>query len=162
VKYALIPIADILFAALRQTPGVKIVSPLKVPPGSQGTKLGLTLTRSAGETVIDVAPTDGREVVRMRLPDGTLVTKENAKEKGIAWDATASPPEDAGGDDFGFAAMILTAMMLPVEGQHQLISFEQGLPQSGRYTIEVDARLSDRAALPDSLHQGQNRSQAHT
>lgn len=149
VEAAVVRIAGILLDSLQSTPGVKMANVVRVPPGSTGIKLRLALTQSTEESMIDVASTEDSVAIRLRLPDGSIVTQENAKANGLEWEQARYPPNDTGGDDpFGalFAGAYLSAIMLPVDGMHHQIMFPAGIRQAGTYTVEADARRSSATA----------------
>ena len=128
VSCAIIPIGEVLLAMMKQAPGVNVIGPVKVPARSRETKLNLTLAQSKSAVLLDIAPSDARVTISLRLPNGALVTPKNAKEHGIEWHEMKWPPEDQGGDDFGFGLVIMMSTMLPVEGTHQFITFENWNP----------------------------------
>jgi hypothetical protein len=109
--------ADVQMDSVRSTPGAIIAFAVKVPPGSN---LNLTLAQSGEEAMLDVAATNDRIAIRLRLPDGTVVTRENAQANGLEWLQARIPGDDSGGDPLGaiFAAAAMSAMMLPEDGTH--------------------------------------------
>src|SRR5216684_2073495 len=134
-----ISITDVVEASLRKIPGVKITSSSRVP-GSVDGRATLSLSRTSTASMIDVVPLESHTTIRLRFPDGTVVTQGTAKAHGVEWSLMKWPPEGSG-DPFGdmFADMYLFSMMLPVEGTHQFIYFANGLPQNGNYVIEAIA-----------------------
>lgn len=142
VAVARIDPAEVIMATQRTIPGAKITKPVKLPAGSTSGQLALTLSQSAGDSILDVAVTNPGVKVSLQLPDGTLVTQATAKAHGIEWTPAKWPPEDEGGDDYGFGLMFMMAMMLPVEGDHQLISFPGTALQSGQHLLRFDAAAS--------------------
>jgi hypothetical protein len=138
VAIAPINIADALKGALRKISGARIFDAVKVPAGSKGSSIPFSLTRGSRGVLIDVVAADSRALIRLRLPDGTAVTRENAKDHGIEWDLEQWPPV-AGGDDFGFGAMFMMLTMLPIRGTHHSISLGKGPLPPGRYAIEAVA-----------------------
>lgn len=127
--------------ALRSMPGVVISNTVLVPPASTNRTLSLSLIQSSGEAVLDVASNQNSISVRLRLPDGTVITRENAPANGFRWDQIPYPP-DPTGDAFDavFVAGILSKIMLPVNGIHSIIDFPNGVPQTGPYILELDGQ----------------------
>jgi hypothetical protein len=148
VEAALVRYVGIRMDSLRRTPGVKIASAVKVPPASTGVKLSLVLTQSTEEAEIDIACTGDRVGIRLRLPDGTVISRENAQANGLEWSEFRYPPDASGGDGFDgvFAAGFLELMSLPVNGMHYQIGFPMGVRKAGTYTVEADGRGSGTTA----------------
>src|SRR5690242_6124344 len=96
-------IATLLFhdlaKQLRNIPGAKLLEAVKVPAGTQGAAVGFLVTPEIGPYQIDVAPADPRTKIRLRLPDGMVVTEEDAKNHGVDWTRMRLPLEP-NGDDF--------------------------------------------------------------
>jgi hypothetical protein len=138
---------DALMLFWRDTPGVKIVEPIKLPAGSRQGKIEFALKQTRQEAYMDVAVTDPKVKVSLQFPDGRLVTKETAEPNGLFWSRTKWPDFEA----FGPGVAVTLATMLPVEGLHQSISFENGIPQSGRYVLHFDASGSARASEASAM-----------
>lgn len=148
VEAAFVRIAGIILDSLRGTRGVIIANAVKVPPAAAGVELNLALAQSTEESQIDVASTGDRIAIRLRLPDGTVVTRQNAQANGLEWQQLRYPPDIAGGDAFDtpFVAAFTQATMLPVDGLHYEIRFPAGVRQAGTYTVEADGRQSSTMA----------------
>lgn len=145
--------AELHLALLKGSPGTKITRTVKVASGSTRTRLRLALTAGTKSAMIDIALSDPRVTASLRYPDGSQVTPENAAAKGVGWEVASWPPAGFDGN-LGemFGAALLASMMLPVEGVHHLIYFEHGLPKTGEYVVEVDARNSDRVSEATVLY----------
>lgn len=149
VAAAFVGAASIVIDSFRSIPGVVLAGTVKVPPGSTGVRLSFLLARSTEDAVIDVASTDDGIAIRLRLPDGTVITKENAKANGLEWLPMRYPPDSSVvGDDLGapIAAAFVMATMLPVDGMHYGIHFPSGIRQAGTYTVEADGRQNTSTA----------------
>jgi len=139
--------AEIILDAFRRKPGVQIVGPVKTPRGVRTARLSLVLKQSTEESLIDVAIGRAPAKIRLRLPDGRVITQDNAQENGMEW-AQSSYPVAGGGSlaDTG-AAIFAEAMMLPVNGVHYAIVFSNGVPQAGNYIVEADAPATEISAM---------------
>ncbi len=137
-------------ATLRATPGVKIVESVKLPARSTQGKIQFALSRTPEGAHLDVAVTDPSVKVSLQFPDGRLVTKELGESNGVHWSLSKWPDVQCGGDcGIGILFMIFT--MLPIEGLHQLIAFEDGIPLSGNYVLRFDASAGNRASEANAL-----------
>jgi hypothetical protein len=148
MEAALVRSVGIRMESLRSTPGANTSSVARDPPRSTGVKLSLTLTQSTAMALIDVACTQDRVAISLRLPDRTVVNRENAQANGLDWQEFRYPPDLSGGGPFGapFAAAFIGSMTLPVDGMHYQIQFPSGVRQAGTYTVEADGRQSTATA----------------
>lgn len=172
VEAALVRAVGIRMDSLRSTPGVKIASAVKVPPASTGVKLSLVLTQSTEAAEIDIACTGDRVAIRLLLPDGTVINRENAQASGLEWREFRYPP-DISGDGFDglFEAGLIERMTMPVNGMHYQIYFPMGFvrpeptpwrPMAGGAARRLKSapcslRLGDWRVLLDDKYESSNK-----
>jgi hypothetical protein len=145
-----VTIKEWVMASLRATPGVKIVESVELPARSTQGKIQFALRRTPEGAHLDVAVTDPSVKVSLQFPDGRSVTKEIAKSNGVHWSVSKWPDVQCGGD-CGLGVLFMFFTMLPVEGLHQLISFEDGIPLNGNYVLRFDASASHRVSEASAM-----------
>jgi hypothetical protein len=141
-----ISLRDYSMGALRMLPNVRISGSVQLPARSKEGRLEFVLShaeRAAGAEApeLDIVVTDPRVRVSLQYPDGTVVSRQTAETQGIDWQQVMGwPPTSVPGEDpYGLGVLIMTAMMLPIDGTHHVIRFSNGIPQDGVYRIHLDA-----------------------
>lgn len=139
-----------VMSSFRATPGVKIVESVTLPARSTQGKIQLALSRTPEGAYLDAAVTDPSVKVSLQFPDGRLVTKEIAESNGVHWSLSKWPDVECGGD-CGIGTLFMFLTMLPIEGLHQLISFEDGISLTGNYVLRFDASASNRPSEASAM-----------
>jgi hypothetical protein len=134
---------DTRLEILRSLPGVLVSEAVSVSPASPGHGISLDLLRSTQESFLDLALSNDALVVRLRLPDGTLLTEQNAAANGLRWRRVRYPLPITADDPLSAPlAALLSSILLPMDGVHCLIVVPNGVPQSGVFTLEVDGKMA--------------------